>query len=134
MAGNPAPADAGTAVEAVLALAAERAEAAGVEYLGMVTNEEALWLSREAGAQLVDVRSAMERAAKGFGANGLVLEWDDGEAARKAFLRGLSAKVSTQALVLFFSGDDERSHRAARSAARSGYTHACNVIERGPLR
>lgn len=115
----------------ILEKARERAKQMGLPYEGAVTPQEAHSLAREAGAQLVDVRTKAELEWVGRipGAVEVELLTYPGSRPNPDFLQQLEDKVPKEATVLFICRSGGRSHNAATMATQAGYTSAYNVLE-----
>jgi len=125
------PASGGETITDILARASERARQAALEYVGLVTPQEAMQLMEVANARLVDLRTPPERARAGHVLGSLPIAW---RARREAapdsrFVTQLRRKVGKDEIVLFLSRHGVRSHRAASAAAAAGYVHALSVLE-----
>lgn len=125
------PESGGETIVDVLARSSERADQEALEYVGVVTPHEAARLMHAAGARLVDVRTPGERLGAERVRGSLAIPWRgtrDPRAERRFFaqLRGAARRED---IVLFLSANGERSHEAARAAARRGYVHALSVVE-----
>lgn len=125
------PASGGETITDILARASERARQAALEYIGLVTPQEAMHLMEAANARLVDLRTPPERARAGHVTGSLPIAWrakSEG-APDSRFVTQLRRRIGTDEIVLFLSRHGERSHRAATAAAKAGYVHALSVLE-----
>lgn len=120
-------------VEAILAMAGQRAIERALPYSGAVTPIEAsTLLAALPGALLVDVRTHAEWNYVGRVPGSLHIEWNTyPEGTRNpAFLEQLQAKApDLDAPILFLCRSGQRSDHAARAAREAGYTRAFNVLE-----
>lgn len=122
------PACGGETIVDILARGSERARQAALEYIGLVTPHEATRLMSAAGARLIDVRTPGQRLRAGRVRGSLAIAWGDAGAETR-FVAQLRREVEPHEIVLFLSGNGERSHHAARAAALRGYVHALSVLE-----
>lgn len=116
----------------ILERAQQRAREMNLPYEGALTPAEALALLQEApDAQLVDVRSRAEWDWVGRIPGAVEIEWQSypGMQPNPAFLDYLSSQVDKESLVMFICRSGARSHRAAATAAESGYTNSYNILE-----
>lgn len=123
------PASGGETITDILARASERARQAALEYIGLVTPQEAMHLMEAAGARLVDVRTPNERARSGRIAGSVAIPWHTRAAVELRFVAQLKRRVAADEIALFLSRNGERSHLAATAAAQEGYVHALSVLE-----
>ncbi len=137
------PSASGEAVVDILARASERARDAAVEYIGIVSPEEAEHLLSATGpgragakplsVRLVDVRLRRERERTGEWPGSISIEWNSKSRSRFArderFLAELTGRIGRDDVVIFVSRHGRRSHLAARAAAAAGYAHALSVMD-----
>ena len=117
--------------EAILERALRRGREKGLDYAGEVTPREA-WALFDAGAAiLIDVRTRPEYELVGRVPDTPLVEWRRyGEALpNPAFIGELARHATARDTVLFLCRSAVRSHHAAESAARAGYTQAFNVLQ-----
>lgn len=116
--------------EEILRRAAERGEAAGLDYAGAVTPDEAWQLMQVAGAQLIDVRSPAELKWVGRVPGGRPIEWVGADPANpQRFVTSLRALAEPEQIVLMLCRSGARSHAAAVAATAAGYRRAFNILE-----
>jgi rhodanese-related sulfurtransferase len=116
--------------EEILQRAAERGEAAGLDYAGAVTPEEAWQLMQAADAQLIDVRSPAELKWVGRVPGGRPIEWIGADPANpQRFVGALRTLAQPEQIVLMLCRSGARSHAAASAAAAAGYRRAFNILE-----
>jgi rhodanese-related sulfurtransferase len=119
-------------ISTILERAQQRAREMNLPYEGALTPAEALALLQEApDAQLVDVRSRAEWDWVGRIPGAVEIEWQSypGMQPNPVFLDYLSSQVDKESLVMFICRSGARSHRAAATAAESGYTNSYNILE-----
>ena len=110
--------------------AAERAKALGLAYAGALLPGEAFALM-QAGATLVDVRTAPERLYVGKVPGSVALEWQSypGNRPNPEFLAQLADAVPKDEPVMFLCRSGGRSHAAAEAATQEGWRECYNVLE-----
>lgn len=119
-------------LDALLALAAERAQSVQTPFAGAVLPAEALTLLRSLpNAVLVDVRTRAELDWVGYVPGALHIEWQGypGGAANPQFLAILQAEVPPESPVFFLCRSGGRSQAAASLAAQAGYRQAFNILQ-----
>ena len=120
-------------IDAILALAQQRAADRDLPYSGAVTPSEAsTLLAALPGAKLIDVRTRAEWDYVGRVPGSTLVEWNVyPEGTRNpAFLEQLRlAAADADAPVLFLCRSGQRSDHAARAARLAGYSRAYNVLE-----
>lgn len=119
-------------VDAILAAAQHRAQAAGAGYFGDVTPAEAWEILQSAkDAVLVDVRTDAEQDFVGRvpGAIDISLRTYPGMVANPSFVSQVKALVKPKQVVIFLCRSGVRSVAAAQMLAAEGYTQAMNVLE-----
>jgi rhodanese-related sulfurtransferase len=116
--------------EEILQRAAERGEAAGLDYAGAVTPDEAWQLMQVAGAQLIDVRSPAELKWVGRVPGGRSIEWVGADPANpQRFVTALRTAAEPEQIVVMLCRSGVRSHAAAAAATAAGYRRAFNILE-----
>ncbi|MCL2656252.1 MAG: rhodanese-like domain-containing protein [Betaproteobacteria bacterium] len=113
-------------------LARVRSEAAGWDYAGALTPQEAHEVLQLApGAMLVDVRNHAELEWVGRVPDAVEIEWKTwpGGGLNPDFEAQLKRQVDPEAVVLFLCRSGGRSHNAALLARKLGYTSVYNVLE-----
>jgi rhodanese-related sulfurtransferase len=120
----------------ILKVAQERGRAAGLEYAGAVTPQEAYaLLESDAPVKLVDVRTNAERDWVGRVAipkeRHAAVEWNlyPGGTQNPDFLAELSQVANRDNVVLFLCRSGARSHHAAKLATANGYGKCFNILE-----
>lgn len=117
----------------LLALAAQRGKAAGLDYAGAMSPQEAHeFLKQNTEARLVDVRTAAELAWVGYVPGATHIEWNSWPEGRQnaAFIDQLRKAVPMlHAPILFLCRSGARSHKAAEVATEAGYTQCFNILE-----
>jgi rhodanese-related sulfurtransferase len=115
----------------ILARARARGEAAGLNYAGQVTPQEAWALFSSGAAVIVDVRTAEERKFVGYIPDTPHVAWATGlgMVLNPAFLREMEVVAPRDAVVLLLCRSAKRSHAAAELAAKSGYRSVINILE-----
>lgn len=119
-------------VDAILATAQQRAQAAGVAYFGDVTPAEAWEIVQSAeDAVLVDVRTAAEQDFVGRvpGAVEISLRTYPGMLPNPDFVDQVIAVVKPEQVVIFLCRSGVRSVAAAQMLTAEGYTRAINILE-----
>ena len=117
---------------ATLSLAQRRAQLANFAYAGALTPVEAYYISQHApGAILVDVRSQAERELVGMINGSITIEWQTypGWLPNPYFVTQLKSAVDPEALAMFICRSGNRSHQAALTAQKAGYSESYNVLE-----
>lgn len=123
------PEPGGEAIADILARASERARQAALEYIGLVTPQEAMQLMQAGNARLVDVRTPGERARAGRVRGSVAIAWHTKAALDMGFAAQLRRRIRPDEIVMFLSRGGVRSHHAARAAAEAGYVQALSVLE-----
>lgn len=117
----------------LLALAAQRGKAAGLDYAGAMSPREAHdFLKQDTEARLVDVRTEAELAWVGYVPGAIHIEWNSWPEGRQntAFIEQLRKAVPMlHTPMLFLCRSGARSHKAAEAAAQAGYTQCFNILE-----
>jgi rhodanese-related sulfurtransferase len=116
----------------VLERAQKRAEESNFPYAGALTPQEAYEvLQKTPHAKLVDVRSLAELDLVGKIAGAAHIEWAfyPGMVANPDFAAQLDMQIDKEALVIFMCRTGGRSHNAAATAAKLGFSEAYNMIE-----
>lgn len=115
----------------VLRKARDEAEAADLNYAGVVDPDEAWKLFISGQAHLVDVRAAEERKFAGQVPNTLHVAWQTGPALIKnpRFLLELDNKLSKDSVILLLCRSGKRSAAAAASAMAAGFKNVFSVKE-----
>lgn len=109
-----------------------RAKDMNLPYTGALLPAEALiFLQKNPGARLVDVRSQAEWAWVGRIPGALEIEWQTFPSmqANPDFLNSLSRKVPKDSPVMFICRSGVRSNQAAIAAFESGYSACFNILE-----
>lgn len=117
-------------VAPITKLARERAAASTLPYAGALTPSEAHALM-QAGAKLVDVRTQAELYWVGRIPGSVAVEWNsfpDGTL-NPNFAAQLAEVAKKDEPVMFLCRSGARSHSAAVSATRAGYSECYNVLE-----
>lgn len=120
------------AISKILERAKNRAEEAGLPYAGALTPQEAYdVLQKTQHAKLVDVRSIAELELVGRITGTTHIEWAfyPGMAANPDFASQLEMQVDKESLVIFMCRAGGRSHNAAVTAAKLGFTETYNMLE-----
>jgi rhodanese-related sulfurtransferase len=119
------------AAEAILARAAERGRATGLEYAGAVTPAEAHRLAQAGAATIVDVRTPMEFRDVGHIPDTPLVVWprDGGPEDLHRFVEEIRAGFEPTRALLLICRSGVRSHHAAHLLAQAGFTRAYNVLE-----
>jgi len=117
-------------VDQIKKAAAERARKLGLTYAGALLPAEAHALM-QAGAKLVDVRTAPEVLYVGKIPGSLALEWQTypGNRPNPEFLGELAATTRKDDVLMFLCRSGARSHAAAEAASRAGWRECYNVLE-----
>ena len=121
-----------TQIADLIAQAAARAAAQHLPYAGALTPAEAHdWLTQDASARLVDVRTQAEWDWVGRVPEAIQIEWNryPGGAPNADFLDALCAAVAKDAPVFFLCRSGARSHAAATAATAAGYSRCYNILE-----
>ena len=115
----------------ILRNAKAQAEAADLNYAGIVGPDDAWKLFIGGHAHLVDVRAAEERKFVGHVSNTLNVAWQTGPALIKnpRFLRELENKLSKDSVILLLCRSGKRSAAAAANATAAGFKNVFNVRE-----
>jgi rhodanese-related sulfurtransferase len=118
-------------IAALLERARARARAAGLEFAGNVTPDEAVELTVAGVARLIDVRTPEERKFVGYVPDSIAVPWATGTAFtyNPHFIRELERKASRDDILLFLCRSGSRSILAAEAAARAHFLQAYNVLE-----
>ena len=119
-------------MSSILERARKRAEEANLPYAGALTPQEAYdVLQKTPHAKLVDVRSTAELELVGKISGATHIEWAfyPGMVANPDFAKHLEMQVDKEALVIFMCRTGGRSHNAAATAAKLGFTEAYNMLE-----
>ena len=119
-----------TMLKDILQLAAQRAAAKGLPYVGELTPQEAFAALQQGAVVLVDVRSRAELELVGRVPNAHHIEWAfyPGMVANADFAAQLLAQVDKSQAIVFMCRTGGRSHNAAVVAEELGYT-AYNMLE-----
>lgn len=116
----------------ILERAKNRAEESSLPYAGALTPQEAYEvLQKTPHAKLVDVRTQAELELVGKVPGAAHIEWAfyPGMVANQDFATQLAMQVDKEALVIFMCRTGGRSHNAAATAAKLGFTEAYNMLE-----
>jgi rhodanese-related sulfurtransferase len=118
-------------VQAVLDEARRRGAERGIAYAGLLYPAEAHDLVVSADAILVDVRAKAEWELVGRVPGSVLVEWRGYPCndPNPRFIEDLEVHADRDDLVLFLCRSGQRSHQAAKAAARAGFVHAYNVLE-----
>ena len=119
-------------VDAILQLAQKRAADSSFPYSGALTPRETFELLQEdAEVVLVDVRTQAELELVGRVPNAMNLEWATypGMVKNQDFAQQLADKVDKNLTVIFMCRTGGRSHNAAVTAAKLGFSEAYNMLE-----
>jgi len=119
-------------MSSILERARKRAEEANLPYAGALTPQEAYEvLQKTPHAKLVDVRTTAELELVGKIPGAAHIEWAfyPGMVANPDFAKHLEMQVDKEALVIFMCRTGGRSHNAAATAAKLGFTEAYNMLE-----
>jgi rhodanese-related sulfurtransferase len=108
-----------------------RARAAGLDFPGNVTPDEAVELIVAGVARLIDVRTPEERKFVGYVPHSIAVPWATGTAFTRNphFIRELERKASRNDILLFLCRSGSRSILAAEEATRAHFQHSYNVLE-----
>ena len=121
-----------TNITQILQSARQRAEQNHLPYSGALTPQEAYEvLQKTPHAKLVDVRTTAELELVGKIPGATHIEWAfyPGMVANPDFAAHLEMQVDKEALVIFICRTGGRSHNAAATAAKLGFTEAYNMLE-----
>jgi rhodanese-related sulfurtransferase len=116
----------------ILERAKNRATESSLPYAGALTPQEAHEiLQKTPHAKLVDVRSLAELEFVGKVPGAAHIEWAfyPGMVANADFAAQLDMQVDKEALVIFMCRTGGRSHNAAATAAKLGFSEAYNMLE-----
>ncbi len=116
----------------ILERAKKRAEELNLPYAGALTPQEACEvLQKTQHAKLIDVRTIAELDLVGKVPGATHIEWAfyPGMVANPDFAKHLEMQVDKEALVIFMCRTGGRSHNAAATAAKLGFTEAYNMLE-----
>ena len=119
-------------ISIILERAKKRSEELNLPYAGALTPQEAYEvLQKTSHAKLVDVRSQAELDLVGSVPGATHIEWAfyPGMVANPDFATHLDMQVDKEALVIFLCRTGGRSHNAAVTAAKHGFTEAYNMLE-----
>ncbi len=121
-----------TNITRILQNAQQRAAQNHLPYSGALTPQEAYEvLQKTPHAKLVDVRTTAELELVGKISGATHIEWAfyPGMVANPDFAAHLEMQVDKEALVIFMCRTGGRSHNAAATAAKLGFTEAYNMLE-----
>lgn len=121
-----------TDITQILQNAQQRAAQNHLPYSGALTPQEAYEvLQKTLHAKLVDVRTTAELELVGKISGATHIEWAfyPGMVANPDFAAHLEMQVDKEALVIFMCRTGGRSHNAAATAAKLGFTEAYNMLE-----
>ncbi|HNV87649.1 MAG TPA: rhodanese-like domain-containing protein [Methylotenera sp.] len=121
-----------TNITQILQSAQQRAAQNRLPYSGALTPLEAYEvLQKTPHAKLVDVRTTAELELVGKIPGATHIEWAfyPGMVANPDFAVHLEMQVDKEALVIFICRTGGRSHNAAATAAKLGFTEAYNMLE-----
>jgi rhodanese-related sulfurtransferase len=116
----------------ILERAKNRAAESGLPYAGALTPQETYeLLQKTPHAKLVDVRSQAELDLVGNVPGAAHIEWAfyPGMVGNPDFAAQLDMQIDKEALVIFMCRTGGRSHNAAATAAKLGFTEAYNMLE-----
>jgi len=119
-------------ISEILERAKKRSQELNLPYAGALTPQEAYEvLQKTSHAKLVDVRSQAELDLVGSVPGATHIEWAfyPGMVANPDFATHLDMQVDKEALVIFMCRTGGRSHNAAVTAAKHGFTEAYNMLE-----
>lgn len=119
-------------ITAILEAAQQRARDMNLPYEGALYPDEAYAILQAApGAKLVDVRTRAELDWVGRIPGAVEIEWASypGMKPNPYFVTQLEQQVEKEALTLFICRSGARSHHAAATATRNGYSDCYNVLE-----
>ncbi len=119
-------------ITAILQAAQQRAKEMNLPYEGALYPGEAYEILQSApGVKLVDVRSRAELDWVGNIENSVNIEWGiyPGMKPNPYFLPQLEQQVDKEALVIFLCRSGARSHQAATTATKAGYSDCYNMLE-----
>jgi len=117
--------------QTILARAAQRATAKGLNYFGDITPAEAWALHQAGAATLIDVRTQAEWAYVGHIEAVPLVQWRayGAEQPNPDFLAQLGQHAATTRPVMFLCRSGVRSQSAASVATAAGYAQAMNILE-----
>lgn len=118
--------------DAIIDLAKKRATESGLPYAGALTPHEAFdILQAEPSAVLVDVRTRAELELVGYIPQSTHIEWASypGMVANAEFANQLTDALDKELTLIFICRTGGRSHNAAATAAKLGYSKAYNMLE-----
>lgn len=121
-----------TNITQILQNAQQRAAQNQLPYSGALTPQEAYEvLQKTPHAKLIDVRTTAELELVGKIPGATHIEWAfyPGMVANPDFAAHLEMQVDKEALVIFMCRTGGRSHNAAATAAKLGFTEAYNMLE-----
>lgn len=121
-----------TNITQILQNAQQRAAQNQLPYSGALTPQEAYEvLQKTPHAKLIDVRTTAELVLVGKIPGATHIEWAfyPGMVANPDFAAHLEMQVDKEALVIFMCRTGGRSHNAAATAAKLGFTEAYNMLE-----
>ena len=121
-----------TNITQILQNAQQRAAQNHLPYSGALTPQEAYEvLQKTPHAKLIDVRTTAELELVGKIPGATHIEWAfyPGMVANPDFAAHLEMQVDKEALVIFMCRTGGRSHNAAATAAKLGFTEAYNMLE-----
>jgi rhodanese-related sulfurtransferase len=116
----------------ILERAKKRSEESNLPYAGALTPQEVYEvLQKTPHAKLVDVRSQAELDLVGNVPGAEHIEWAfyPGMVANPDFSAQLEMQIDKEALVIFMCRTGGRSHNAAVTAAKLGFSEAYNMLE-----
>jgi rhodanese-related sulfurtransferase len=119
-------------ISKILERAKKRSEESNLPYAGALTPQEAYdILQKTQHAKLVDVRTTAELDLVGKVPEAIHIEWAfyPGMVTNPDFATHLDMQVDKEALVIFMCRTGGRSHNAAVTAAKLGFTEAYNMLE-----
>ena len=121
-----------TNITQILQNAQQRATQNQLPYSGALTPQEAYEvLQKTPHAKLIDVRTTAELELVGKIPGATHIEWAfyPGMVANPDFAAHLEMQVDKESLVIFMCRTGGRSHNAAATAAKLGFTEAYNMLE-----
>lgn len=121
-----------TNITQILQNAQQRAAQNQLPYSGALAPQEAYEvLQKTPHAKLIDVRTTAELELVGKIPGATHIEWAfyPGMVANPDFAAHLEMQVDKEALVIFMCRTGGRSHNAAATAAKLGFTEAYNMLE-----
>jgi len=119
-------------ISKILERAKKRSEELNLPYAGALMPQEAYdILQKTQHAKLVDVRTTAELDLVGKVPGTIHIEWAfyPGMVANPDFSAQLNMQVDKEALVIFMCRTGGRSHNAAVTAAKLGFSEAFNMLE-----